>query len=799
MLKTRPGPLIRTTTLLAMAAHVAAAYAQESQAAQAAATQDGTGPNGMPEVIVTATKRSTSLLKTPVAITALSAKALDDAHVKNLNDVVQLTPSFQATNQGDHAVLLLTMRGIGNDGAKTQTADPEVSVYVDGVYSPRAEGATALLFDMEQVEVMRGPQGTLWGRNSTAGAVNMTTAKPSFGSASGGAELTIGNYARTGTRLNYNLPVNDALALRIAYASEEHDGYVDYQVPPAVAGLSKNVFVTSGPKYNAQDQKALRLSAALKPFAGLRWDVSYEGFSDNGTPNLNLNQQPRPGQDLWSALVQIPPYLHRHVDTIRSRVDWTLTPDMALSFLTGLQRTSGAEQFDARSGYTVPTGNTTGGIVRNTRINSERFSNESAELNLKSTGKRSIDWLLGAYWFHERTAIRLDQPQYSGTTLGPVAGTINSFVEPAQGSKSAALFTQETWNVSDRLRITGGARQTWDRKQNWGGVNYYCPGVQPNGQPCVDLAPSDNPAAVGFVPNPSVIGPDGKPARSNAASVSWRKPTWLLRADADLSRDLLGYASVATGYKSGVLTDGGVHTAPETLTSYELGLKGKALGGKLTWSAAAYYADFKGFQVSVPTTFPNGASFLLTANAEGAKSRGLEFEARFKPTPADTFQLAAAAQRTRLDTLLTSDADDSSNNNIKLPNGTMVRDLAGNELPHAPHFSATLAYERRFTLANGFKIMPRISSHYETASWLDIFNDGAPDRQDSWHRSDLAVRVEPESGKWSLEGFVQNVEDRDVKSIVGIVNVTPASAAAPVWQAQYLPPRTFGGRLNVYF
>jgi len=802
------------TTLIAMAAHVAGAYAANTaaDAAPAAAdtptTQAAPDNGAIPEVTVTATKRSTTLQKTPLAITALSAQALDDAHVTNLEDITHLTPSFQATAQGDHSVLLLTMRGIGNDGAKTEQADPEVSVYVDGVYSPRAEGATTLLFDMDRVEVMRGPQGTLWGRNSTAGAVNMVTAKAKIGVSEGSADLTLGSYNRVGTRFTYNIPVNDQFALRVAYAGEQHDGYVDYQAPPDVPGLNKNNFITSGPKYNAQDQKAIRVSAAWQPSQDLRADVSYEGFLDNGTPSMNLNQTPRPGTDLWSALIQIAPELHRKVDTIRSRIDYTLTPDIDLSFVGGTQRTNGNEQFDARGGYTVPTSDTTGGILRNTRIDWEHYTNASGELNLKSSGKKTVDWLLGAYYFHERAAIRLDQPAYSGTqegygctTCGWPSLTSNSFVQPAESVKSSALFTQDVWNVSDRFRMTGGLRETWDQKRNNGGVNYYCPTTQPNGTACEPISASDNPADVGYTPNPSVIGPDGKTALSNTGAAHWHHTTWLVKGDYDITRDLLGYASIGTGYKSGVLTDGGVHTNPETLTSYELGLKGKAMDGKVTWSSALYYADFKGYQVSIPTTFPNGASFLLTANAEGAKASGLEGEMKARITPVDTVQIAASFQHTEMDNLLTSDADVSTYNNIKVPGSTaLVRNLKGNELPHAPHFSATLAYEHRYQLDSGAKIMPRINTHFETASWLDIFNDGAPDRQKAYTRSDITVRYEPAGNqKWALEAFVQNAENANVKSVPNIVNVSPATAAAPVWQAMYLPPRTYGARLTVDF
>jgi iron complex outermembrane receptor protein len=790
---------ILATSLAVMATHIASAYAIEVPEQQSAPQAAAAADNGaIPEVIVTATKRLTSLQKTPLAITALSAQALEDAHVKNLEDLTHLTPSFQATAQGDHAVLLLTMRGIGNDGAKTEQADPEVSVYVDGVYSPRAEGATALLFDMDRVEVMRGPQGTLWGRNSTAGAVNMVSAKPKFGVSEGSADLTIGNYNRVGTRLTYNIPVNDQFALRVAYAGEQHSGYVDYQNPPNVPGLNKNAFITTGDKYNAQDQKALRLSAAWQPNSDMRWDLSYETFLDNGTPSMNLNQQPRAGTNLWSALIQVAPYLHRKVDTLRTRMDWNLTPDVDLAFIGGTQRTNGAEQFDARGGYTVPTSDTTGANVRNTRIDWEHYTNASAEFNLKSSGKKTVDWLLGAYYFHERAAIRLDQPAYNGTMAGPVL-TSNSFYQPNESVKSAALFTQDTWNVSDRFRVTGGLRETWDEKRNNGGVNYFC--APTSTTTCPAIAASDNPWDIGFVPNPAVIGPDGKPAQSNTGAANWHHTTWLLKADYDISKDMMGYASVGTGYKSGVLTDGGVHTNPETLTSYELGLKGKAMDGKVTWSTAAYIAKFKGYQVSIPTTFPNGASFLLTANAEGAAARGLEFEMKARLTPKDTLQLAASYQKTEMDNLLTSDADVSSNNNIKVPGSTaMVRNLKGNELPHAPHFSATVAYEHRFTLDSGAKLMPRINTHFETASWLDIFNDGDPDRQKTYTRSDVTVRYEPANNqKWALEAFVQNAENKNIKSVINIVNTAPASSALPVWQAMYLAPRTFGGRLTVDF
>ena len=154
--------------VLTLCAGAAQAQAQTQAQPPAPAASAASAPTtSLETVTVTGTKRISPLQRTPVAITALSSADLDKAHVQTIQDVVHLVPSFQATSQGDHGVITMTLRGIGNDSAKTEYADPEVAMFVDGIYAPRAEGAAALLFDMENIEVLRGPQGTLWGRNST--------------------------------------------------------------------------------------------------------------------------------------------------------------------------------------------------------------------------------------------------------------------------------------------------------------------------------------------------------------------------------------------------------------------------------------------------------------------------------------------------------------------------------------------------------------------------------------------------------------------------------------------------------
>ena len=149
----RPARAARGTptqlAVLALLAGTVPAWAQTQPAKQA--------DNKLPEVVVTATKKTTSLQKTPVAVTALSAETLEDAHMSTILDIVHLVPGLQATAQGDHGVTTMTLRGIGNDTAKTEYADPEVALFVNGIYTARPEGAAALMFDMAGVEVLRGP------------------------------------------------------------------------------------------------------------------------------------------------------------------------------------------------------------------------------------------------------------------------------------------------------------------------------------------------------------------------------------------------------------------------------------------------------------------------------------------------------------------------------------------------------------------------------------------------------------------------------------------------------------------
>lgn len=779
----------------AQAQNAATADTQKPTAAQAAAAANNS--DKILEVLVTGTKRTTSLQRTPVAITALSAASLEDNHVQTLQDIVNLVPGFSATAQGDHGVMTMTMRGVGNDSAKTEYADPEVASFIDGIYSPRPEGATALLFDLEAIEVLRGPQGTLWGRNATVGAVNMQTAKPVIGKSFGTVEGGAGSYNRLGMRGAFNVPVSDTMALRFAFVNEQHDGYVDYQTMPSIplasqraafiAGggaaadfqpINTNLFLTGGMKYGAQKQSAVRLSMLWKPTSTSKWDLSYEKFVDRGAPNMNLMQTPRAGQKMWSALIDTAPSIKRDSDSLRSRFETALSDDVSLAYIAGYAKFSGSQTFDGDAGVVVPTSFATGGSHREHNTNSSNYVNYSHELEVQSTGKKEVDWLLGLYYAAETNDIRFDLPIMNGTQQGTV-GWQGSFIQPKETVASKAIFGQATWNLSDSLHLTGGARYTKDDRANIGGRGYGWANYPAT------------PATVAQIPvnqnvNPwdanSGFGPPGL----NDGVYSGSKLTGLARVSYDMDKNNMWYASVSTGYKSGGLQDGGRTYAPETLTNYELGTKHTLMDGAVKISNALFYENFKDYQFSAPVTNPDGSRTLATTSAEGAKITGFETEIAAKLTKDDKIQVSLAyTPKAKLGKLLAGSNDYVIPTCVADKTVSNCVDVTGVTMAHTPKIQMQIQYQHTIQLGNA-TLTPRISVHYESESNLSVFSDyfGAPDKQGAYSRTDLGLRYEGD--KFYMDFFVRNVGNGNVKTSAQNGNT------GGIWVAQYLPPRTFG-------
>jgi iron complex outermembrane receptor protein len=799
--------------------------AEAQTAAPAADNYDG-------DIIVTATRRETSLQKTPLAVSAFSQATLDRQQVRDVTDLARFVPSLQFAQQGDQSAILLTLRGIGNDSAYTEVADPEVAIYIDGVYSPRSQGASVLMYDMERVEVLRGPQGTLFGRNATVGALNLTSAKPTLDKFYGNVEAVGGNYNRYGVRGAINLPVTDTFALRLAFVTDRHDGYADYQDAPQVAGINRSAFVDHGKKYYAQDQQSVRLSALWEPSDSFSWNLSGEYFKDTGAPVIGLMQTPRAGEDKWSTLSDTAADQNRYSAGLRSTMNYQLADKIELSYIAGWSRIGGSTQADSDAGALPPqTDDLPIGAFNENRTESSRYNFMSHELQLKSTGENTIDWILGAYYSHEKNRIRFDIDQRNGYRDGTFSWA-GSFIQANRRIDSRAAFGQATWNVNDAIRLTGGIRYTSDKKQDKGGRNVTfsgCPAIAGGAQDPACLAAVANlPGLFGVAPGATaqqlVDVLNGETAQygaiwgiaNNDVKGKWNKVTWLARADADLAPGILGYASVSTGFKSGNIQDNAQLTDPETLTNYEVGLKTRFLDNKVTLNVAAYYSDFKGYQVNQAVTFRNAAgdvisSQIVTQNAKGATAYGFEAELTANVTDNDRFQFSGTVQKTKLDEL--EAVDGRLYNNSLL---SAIAELKGNELAHAPRFSGTASYEHDFELPNGATITPRFTTHYEAKSWLSYFNgdsnpfvqanlDAIPnrggngtswDRQKAYFRSDISLRYEPDSRAYLIEGFVQNIENKHIRTNAAAFG---APRYDPVFLSNLQPPRTYGVRVRANF
>ncbi|UUZ48037.1 TonB-dependent receptor [Massilia sp. B-10] len=260
------------------------------------------------------------------------------------------------------------------------------------------------------------------------------------------------------------------------------------------------------------------------------------------------------------------------------------------------------------------------------------------------------------------------------------------------------------------------------------------------------------------------------------------KVTGLIRANYELDKDHMVYASVATGYKSGGVQDRGLPYAPETLTNYEIGSKHSFMNGKVKINNALFYSNFKDFQFNSPVNFPDGSRGLAIKNADGAKVTGFESEIAARITPDDRVSVTLALLKTKLGYLIAGSNDYALPPCVADTRIATCLDVTGNKLPHAPKFSTTVQYQHTFHTDQG-TLTPRITAHYETDAELSVFNLGEEDRQKAYGTADLGLRYQSSRGWWA-DAYVRNVSNEKVK--------TSAFNGFGPWLSQYKPPRTIG-------
>lgn len=729
---------------------------ENAQSTQRAATANKPEDQFGGDIVVTAEKQATSVNKTPIAITALAGDKLLEQNVKSVADLTGAAPNVQIHTVGSNGYVGVSVRGITNTDYAS-TANPAVSIYVDGIYVALPQGFSSEVYDLDRIEVLRGPQGTLYGRNATGGNLNLVTAdpKPDFG---GFADLSYGAYNDILAHAVINLPVSETFAVRVGSFIHRSDGYWDTQG-------------TTARNYGAANDFGARLTTLWEPSNAFRWRLSYTGSVSKGTPGVSVatDDQGRPenGRPVFEqpASADPEPYNNLVSHAVRSRMDWDASEDITVSYLAGYQHVKHRYRW-------ATVGESAGPNFPSYLINTAyRATSQSHELNVAYDSGRFRNVFGGAYFY---TGLHNDLG--SGKFL--ISG-LGLRLPDADGSRkrSWGVFNQATFTPVPELRLTAGIRYSHDSQSS--------PGY-PGSLVCIfALNPALRNLSTLDFQNVSTSTPGCfQLAPTSKSSASYSKITWRAAVDYEFAPRQMAYASVATGYKQG-----GLQTAtppfpnnfgPETVINYEFGLKGSLAGNTLSYRAAAFLSDYKDLQIFQFVAGITGGS-LLTTNAGAARIYGFELEADWRPSPVDrvsSFLTYNHARFTKFD------------NAIDARTNAVIPSLAGNQLGHAPDWTFRINYAHDFLLHNGWKLTPQGTFYWQSESFTQAINTSAF-RTPSYTKSDLQLTLRSPDERWSVSAYVFNIEDKRVK-------IGDYSGPNKVF-SDFQPPRTWGLRATLTY
>jgi iron complex outermembrane receptor protein len=617
-----------------------------SLAQTTAAPQTGTSANGaeaIESVTVTARRRSEQLLQTPVSVSAFDSKELARRHVDDISDIAAATPSltFEGTagNSGDARIFL---RGVGN-GNPGDFQDPGVGIYIDGAYYGRASGAFLDNVDMQQVEVLRGPQGTLFGRNTIGGAISVTTAKPDATDFFGTADMQYGNYNDVRPRLMVNVPlVDDQLAFRGAVVYEHNDGY-SYNAYTDTRTDNINKFGLSGAlRYTPTSRLTIDLdymkvednsygrafSCNIVGTAPLQGTVDFL-YNTNYINDCNKNSSAHP----YTYYSDLNPEAREHTESAVGTVNYDFGGILGLDDLSS--KVIGAYE-NEKPKRVIDFDGTDLNIIDSIDYDREEEAS-SAEVQFTGNGiGNRLNFVVGGYFSHEDTPSGyvytdvlpvldpvLDNPGAIGACYaGITAACSNDIYQKFDlNNSSRAVYGQFTFDITDIFSITGGTRYTSETKA-LSLVKYPVFQSQPSTQEGPFTADGY------FTHDFSNMSPMGT-LQAKAPSA------WL---DGSIFDEAMTYFTFSEGFKSGgwnangnnnTSSPGNVDTvdlfAPEKVKNYELGTKFSAFDHRLELSADVYYMDYNNIQVA-NIEFINGTIASVINNAARARVQGVDLE-----------------------------------------------------------------------------------------------------------------------------------------------------------------------------
>ena len=722
-------------------------------------TATATSDSSLEEIVVTATRRSAALIDTPASISAIGSDALKPGGVQDISDLAQEVPNMSVGNQ--FGVNRTFIRGIGLTSIDLG-ADGAVAFLQNGAQFPLPAEQLSGFYDLDRVEVLRGPQGTLYGRSATAGVVDMITKKPTD-NLEGYANVTFGNYADKLFEGAIGGPITDIISARIAANIEKRNGF------------GRNLF--TGTQIDDRDAQAVRASIRIKPadrlVIDLIADYSHENDNDyafhyfgpttttnaglpavalfGGSTIFNCCGTSNPDlRNIWSS---VDPTNKRHGLGGTAIVDWS-PDDWDFKSITAYRNYN---RFNADD-LAVSNAEIYG------RNNYDETSQSWSQDFTVSKSALGIEWLAGLNYFHERRFGSVYVPTKGlGVTLtggncaprvagAPVACNSQDsgeyLQEGAVVSNAWGVFLQGIKVFDEHWSLTLGGRFSHEERAGTGAFIFSALGADVN----------------------------------TDQSADWNAFTPKLLLEYRVNPDALLYASVNRGFKSGVINIGSQNPVinPEYVWAYETGLKLKALDNRLEFTTAAFFYDYKNLQVG----FVNQQSVVETVNAASAHNYGLETELVAKLIPHLRINLAA----TYLSAKYTSFTNSYYGDNFAPVN------LSGNYLDNAPPYTARLGLAYDVPLGTAGQLLFKAEDAYQGRVYFTEFNN-ADATQPGYGMINASAGWESADKHWTATAWVRNAADKFAIAN----NIISAPLYANVRVGTLMPPRTYGLTLGYQF
>lgn len=734
------------------------------------------------QIVVTAEKRGESLQDLSQAVTAFTAKDLDNKNILSFVDLSAIAPGVTvAKNEGFKTVI--SIRGVGNEANQNATANPSVSYHMDGIYIASPYALQTDFIDIERIEILRGPQGTLFGQNSTGGAINVISSLPSFDEFAGKADISLGTDNLIKVRGTINLPISDDLAMRTSFNRATQDGYTQnvYNGPnvlnPSETFVGKdmdnidNLSMRTDWLWNASDTLSLRFLAQY--FSGDSNGAGIKGIDDPTPGARNLSQDTDSSYGLESQLYGL-------------IAEW----DAGFAVIKSL---SSYQKDD----ITVVRDNDRHSFITNPEIQISVFNPEvniqttfTQELNVISKeplfGK--LDWIVGAFYLDTDIDITIREELDVGRD-GVLDGYVSTFPEVFGGDRgfisdsnpqreSLSFYGQTTYPISEAVRLITGLRYTKDEVEST--VSNF------------------------FAPSPSFINPKTEDLTGRIA-LEW-----------DAGDDTMTYASYTRGLKPGgsnlTFSEGDdalvrASFEDETIDAYELGLKTEFMDSRVRTNVAAFYYDYTNlqFQASDFNEFGSGVSNIPESEIYGIELEmtaliGDRFSLDVKLASMESEVSAdylALDNRLLIENVLLADGVTPAKEEIHGANRDVARflqNLSGNELAKTPSLTADISLGFEDQLKDGAYVGASLQYTYRGEFEQRVFNNSEVDTVKAYDLINLSVSYDNPDEVWGVDLIAYNILDED-----GINSAMTDVFGVNETGFQYVAPRQLIARFRYNF